>query len=78
VAALDGLAHHRRDDLVGNLNVPDLGLALLGSVCEQRREGRRVTPLVAARADAVRDVLERRLAEDRQAAGEAVGAQRAA
>src|SRR5690348_4743213 len=75
MAALDGLADHRRRDLIGNLDIPDFTVALLGKVGEQLRDHRYVADLVAAQAETVRDLLERRPAEQRPAVIDAVGAQ---
>src|SRR5438045_2472967 len=75
VPALDGLADHRRRDLVGDLDVPDFAFALRGEVGEQLRDDRYVADLVSAQAEAVRDFFERRPAEHGQAIVDAVGAQ---
>ena len=57
--ALDGLADHRRSDLVGDLDVPQFGLSLRHEVGEQLRDDRHIADLVAAQAEAARDVFER-------------------
>ena len=54
--ALDGLADHRRRDLVGDLDVPHLAFALRGEVGEQLRDDRHVAYLVAAQAEATCNV----------------------
>ena len=53
--ALDGLADHRRGDLVGDLDVPDFAFALRGEVGEQLRDDRCIANLMAAQAEAARD-----------------------
>src|SRR5215475_8562463 len=75
VPAFDGLADHRRRDLVGDLDVPQLAFALRGEVGEQLRDDRHVAYLVAAQAEAACDVFERGPAEYSQAVVDAVGAQ---
>src|SRR5262249_30214455 len=75
VPALDGLADHRRRDLVGDLDVPHFAFALRGEVGEQLRDHRHIADLVAAQAEGARDFFERGPAEHSQAIGEAVGAQ---
>src|ERR1700686_322678 len=75
VPAFDGLADHRRHDLVGDLDVPHFGFALLGKVGEQLRNYRHVAYLVAAQVEAPRDFFERGPTEHSQAIVEAVGAQ---
>ena len=52
VPALDGLAHHRRYDLIGNLDVPDFRFPLRHEVGEQLRNRRHIANLVAAQAEA--------------------------
>src|ERR1700724_2750473 len=75
VPALDGLADHRRRDLVGDLDVPDFAFALRGEVDEQLRDDRHVANLVAAQVEAARDFFECGPAEHSQAVVDAVGAQ---
>src|SRR5438876_3988721 len=75
VPALDGLANHRRRDLIGDLDVPDFAFALRGEVGEQFRDDRNIADLVAAQAEAMRDFFERGPAEQRQAVVDLVGAQ---
>src|SRR5207245_5804893 len=75
VPALDGLADHRRRDLVGDLDVPHFAFALRGEVGEQLRDYRHIADLVAAQVEAARDFFERGPAEHSQAIVEAVGAQ---
>src|SRR5271166_4166728 len=75
VPALDGLADHRRRDLVGDLDVPHFAFALRGEVGEQLRDYRHIAYLVAAQVEAARDFFERGPAEHSQAIVEAVGAQ---
>src|SRR3982074_1768365 len=75
VPALDGLADHRRRDLVGDLDVPYFAFALRGEVGEQLRDYRHIAYLVAAQVEAARDFFERGPAEHSQAIVEAVGAQ---
>src|SRR5215471_2255879 len=75
VPALDGLADHRRRDLVGDLDVPHFAFALRGEVGEQLRDHRHIAYLVAAQAEAACDAFERGPAEHGQAIVEAVGAQ---
>src|SRR5947208_13679177 len=72
---LDGLADHRRRDLVGDLDVPHFAFALCGEVGEQLRDYRHIADLVAAQVEAARDFFERGPAEHSQAIVEAVGAQ---
>src|SRR3954467_2804492 len=75
VAALNGLADRRRRDLVGDLDVPNFAFALRDEVVEQRRDDRHIANLVAAQAEAARDVFERGPAEHSPAVVDAVGAQ---
>src|SRR5689334_2797626 len=75
VPALDGLTDHRRRDLVGDLDVPDLAVALLGEVGEQLRDDRHIADLVAAQAETACDVFELGPAEYGEAVVDAVGAQ---
>src|SRR5262252_5986722 len=75
VAALDGLADHRRRDPVGDLDVPHFAFALRGEVGEQLRDYRHIADLVAAQVEAARDFFERGPAEHSQAIVEAVGEQ---
>src|SRR5271170_3061023 len=75
VPALDGLADHRRRDLVGDLDIPNFAFALGNEVGEQLRNDRHIAYLVAAQAEAARDVFERGPAEHSQAIVEAVRAQ---
>src|SRR5258705_7082052 len=75
VPALDGLADHRRRDLVGDLDVPNFAFALRGEVGEQLRDDRHIAYLVAAQVEAARDFFERGPAEHSQAIVDAVGAQ---
>src|SRR5215469_9016989 len=75
VAALDGLADHRRGDLIRDLDVPDFAFALRGEVGEQLRDDRHIAYLVAAQAEAARDVFKRGPPEHSPAVVEAVGAQ---
>src|SRR5262245_4718789 len=75
VPALDGLADHRRRDLVGDLDVPNFAVALRGEVGEQLRDDRHIADLVAAQVEAARDFFERGPAEHSQAIVDAVGAQ---
>src|SRR5271166_4778668 len=75
VPALDGLADHRRRDLVGDLDVPHFAFALRGEVGKQLRDYRHIAYLVAAQAEAACNVFERGPAEHSQAIVEAVGAQ---
>src|SRR2546423_13443454 len=75
VPALDGLADHRRRDLVGDLDVPYFAFALRGEVGEQLGDYRHIAYLVAAQVEAARDFFERGPAEHSQAIVEAVGAQ---
>src|SRR6185369_15324032 len=75
VSALDGLAHHRRYDLVGDLDVPDFAFALRGEVGEQLRDDRHIADLVAAQAESRCDFLERGPAEHGPPIVDAVGAQ---
>src|SRR3954452_14155410 len=73
--ALDGLADDRCRDLVRDLDIPDLAVALRGEIGEQLGDHRDIADLVAAQAEAAGDVLERGPAEHRQAVVDAVGAQ---
>src|SRR4029077_10597606 len=57
VPALDGLADHRRRDLIGDLDIPDFAVALRGEISEQLRDHRHIAYLLAAQAAAARDVL---------------------
>src|ERR1700720_2478031 len=75
VPALDGLADHRRRDLIGDLDVPHFAFALRGEVGEQLRDYRHIAYLVAAQAKATCDFFERGPAEHRQAIVEAIAAQ---
>src|SRR6476620_10358307 len=75
VPALDGLADHRRRDLIGDLDVPHFAFALRSEVGEQLRDYRHIAYLVAAQAEAACDVFERGPAEHSQAIVEAIGAQ---
>src|SRR5215469_1158362 len=75
VPTLDGLADHRRRDLVGDLDVPQFAFALRGEVGEQLGDDRHIADLVAAQVEAARDLFERGPAEHGQAVVEAVGAQ---
>src|SRR5215475_12014130 len=75
VPALDSLADHRCRDLIGDLDVPDFAFALRGEVGEQLRDDRHVADLVAAQAEAARNIFERGPAEYGQAVVDAVGAQ---
>src|SRR5262245_4063535 len=59
VAALDGLADDRCRDLIRDLDVPDFAFALRDEIGEQLRDYRHIANLVAAQAEAARDVLER-------------------
>ena len=61
--------------LIRDLDVPDFAFALRGEVGEQFRDDRHIADLVAAQAEAARDVFERRPAEHSQAIVDAVGAQ---
>jgi hypothetical protein len=70
--ALDGLADHRRCDLIRDLDVPDFALPLRGEVGEQFWDHRQVADLVATQAEAACDGLERRSAEYSQAVVDAV------
>src|SRR3954451_10580374 len=73
--ALDGLADHRGGDLVGDLDVPEFGFALGFEVGEQFRDHRYLADLVAAQAEAARDIFQRRAAEHGEMIVDAVGAQ---
>src|SRR5690242_2810239 len=75
VPALDGLADHRRRNLVGDLDVPYLAFALGSEVGEQFRDSRHIAYLVAAQAEALRDFFERGPAEHGQAVVESIRAQ---
>src|SRR5437660_4235909 len=75
VPALDGLADHRRRDLIGDLDVPHFAFALRGEVGEQLRDDRHIADLVAAQAEAASDVFERGPSEHSQAIVDTVGAQ---
>src|SRR5215469_7635652 len=75
VPALDGLADHRRRDLVRDLDVPHFAFALRDEVREQLRDYRHIADLVATQVEAARDFFERGPAEHSQAIVEAVGAQ---
>ena len=63
--ALDGLADHRRRDLVGDLDVPHFAFVLRGEVGEQLRGYRYIAYLVAAQVEAARDFFERGPAKKR-------------
>src|SRR5258708_7122068 len=75
VPALDGLADHRRRDLVGDLDVPDFALTLGEEVGEQLRNDRHIAYFVPAQAKAAGDVFHRRPTEQRQTVVDALAAQ---
>src|SRR5262245_21492633 len=75
VPALDGLAYHRRRNLVGDLYIPYFAFALRGEVGEQFWDVRHIAYLVAAQPEAMRDFFERGPAEHGQAVVQAVRAQ---
>ena len=60
MAALDGLADHRRRDLIRDLDVPEFAGPLRGEVGEQFWDDRHIAYLVAAQAEAACDGFERR------------------
>src|SRR3989441_9007876 len=75
VPALDGLADHRRRDLVGDLDVPHFAFALRAKVGEQLGIYRHIAFLGAAQVEAGRFFFERGPAEHTKAFVEAVGPQ---
>ena len=73
--SLHGLAHDRRRDLVGDLDVPDFAFALRSEVGEQLRDHGHIANFVPAQVEAACDFFERGPAEHREAVVEAVGTQ---
>src|SRR4051794_14444403 len=73
VPALDGLADHRRGDLIRDLDVPQFAFALRDEAREQLRDHRDIADFMAAQAEAACDVFERGPTEHSEAIVDAVG-----